>query len=120
MSELVRRIRQLDAELVKANARVKSLKELKAKTMTEIFNFMSRLHITELDGIRIEKVRPKVRAPRKPAAEKKAAAVDLCYRTGIPNPEEFLRAFTATQKVARKIVAEGAHGGAGDPESLRR
>lgn len=101
MSELARRLRQLDAELVKANGRVRALRELKAKTTTEIYNFMTRFSINELDGIRIEKVRPKEKVLRKPKAEKEADAVDLCFRTGIPNPETFLRMLEATKKFQR-------------------
>lgn len=100
----VREINNLDAELKRCNDRAKMLREKKQKVRLNLYNYMVRHNLTQVQNgdkvITIEQCKPpKPRTKVKPKKQRISEALELFRSVGIPNPEEFYSEFESTQKI---------------------
>lgn len=100
----VREINNLDAELKRCNDRAKMLREKKQKARLNLYNYMVRHNLTQVQNgdkvITIEQCKPpKPRNKVKPKKQRISEALELFRSVGIPNPEEFYSEFESTQKI---------------------
>lgn len=98
----VNTIKRIDETLSRMNVEIKRLKEDKIKYQKELYRYMEARGITELAGIKIDKIKPKIpkiRAKKKKKKDRIKDALELCRDVGIPNPQEFYDAFLKTQIV---------------------
>lgn len=93
----IEQIKKLNEEAKRLNAQLRLLRVHKRDHERHIYQYMSRNNLQTYKGFNITKLTPKQPTKRIPAAEKKRAAMDLCRMTGIPDPENFIREFKATQ-----------------------
>jgi hypothetical protein len=96
---LLRDLAQVNQALGRARETVKSLTETKKRLEANIYVYLRDHQMNEINGIKVEKVAPKKRPPRKKLAAKKADAIRLFEATGIPEPASFWEEFQATQKL---------------------
>jgi len=98
MSSYVREIASIDRELKRLRAHIKELTQQRAKAQEHLYAHMTRNRLEEVEGIRVEKVTPKVKVQRKSAKEKKQAALQLFMEVGINDPDTFWEDLQKIQK----------------------
>lgn len=94
----VRRLREIDAALSRANKQVTELRSKKKEATQRLHEWMQKKGLDEYGGYSIKKVAPRPRAKRKPKKDKREDALRLFTSIGVQDPELLLEEYERTQK----------------------
>jgi hypothetical protein len=101
-------IKSINAELLRMTKTKNLLMDEKKKTEEKLYYWMKKNGVEELDGIKIEKIKPKekVLMVRKKKKEKEDDAIRILMETGIPDPVEVYKKIQISSKPVK--VSENA------------
>jgi hypothetical protein len=102
----VRRLKEVEEALKRANEKAAELRKKKKKAQDHLYNSMRKQGIDNYKGYTLKKVQPRVPAKRKPSKAKKADAINLFRTIGVEDPESFYSDFEQTQKFRPVIENE--------------
>lgn len=93
-------LRTLNQELKIINAKAKEIREQKKRVEKDLYYYMDRHQITEIEGFQKDKLYqpPKPKLPSKKPSEKKRDGVELFRQVGIVNAEQFYEEWLGTQR----------------------
>lgn len=94
-------LRRVERELKIHNAKVRAYRDRKRKLMNELYRYMTRNNLTQVEGYTIDKVRPRERAPpkpKKPEREQRHDVVELYRQVGILNPDQLYNETRSLQR----------------------
>ena len=98
----VRRLKDLDDALKRANEKVSNLRKKKKDAQEKLYRSMEKNGVEKYEGYSISKLRPKVPAKRKPAKAKKKDAIRLFSEIGVDDPDELYEKFQRTQRIIKE------------------
>lgn len=102
-------VKSADKALKDATARMKKLREQREQANARLYAWMVRNHLEEYEGIKISKVKPKQKRPRKKLAQKRQETIMVLTTMGVENPEH---AWEKIQEVVKnKNIASAASEG---------
>lgn len=99
----IRRLREIENALKRANAICKDLREKKKKAEGQLYKSMQNAGVDTYEGYSIKKVQPRIPQKRKPAKAKKSDAINFFREVGFEDPESCYEEFEKTQKIIPKI-----------------
>nr|QBK87092.1 MAG: uncharacterized protein LCMAC103_04360 [Marseillevirus LCMAC103] len=97
-SAWIAEINNIEARKRVLRKEIKALTERARRPKQALHEFMTRNGYGQYGGVKLTKVAPGVRRPRKRPADKKADAIALFHDIGIPDPRAFYDQFQRTQK----------------------
>lgn len=103
--------KRIEANIKIGNDRLKQLREERKKQQEALYNYMERLGVNEINGVKKSKIRPK---PKITAADKKAKAVEYLESQGYRDAERLFDNIKRTQRVKYILGEESLDGGPGD------
>lgn len=100
--DYLRVIDNLDKEAKRLQKQLSIVRAEKHKQEAYLYSYMKRHNIPELTygnkKVKLEKIAPKEKMPRKKKSEREEDAVRLFREIGIPDPRDFYGEFLKTQK----------------------
>jgi hypothetical protein len=98
MDANVRRLKDIEEALKRANQKCSELRKKKKAAQEHLYASMKKNGVDNYNGYTLKKVQPRPPAKRKPAKAKKADAINLFRSIGVDDPETFYSEFEMTQK----------------------
>lgn len=89
-------LRKVEGELKHYNAKVNALRKSKTNLKLQLYNYMEKHNLQELEGYTLTELKPKEKKMRKSkisTTQKKQNAISLFKNVGIINPEKFYEEF---------------------------
>lgn len=105
-STYVKTLKSCEDAIKRTNEHLKSLRAQHKTTQERLYKYMNSHNLTEFEGIKIQKIKPKEKTPRKKESEKKNDAIQLFSEIGAENPEELWKRVKEIHKAKKKVEEE--------------
>lgn len=96
-------IQSIDKELKRLNQHIRNLREQKKRAETDLYNYMDRHNIEQVEGIKIQKIRPKERKKVKPKKQREQDAINHLRRMGFSFPEKFYKELKSVEMETNRL-----------------
>lgn len=101
----VAKVKSLDKAVKEKNTQLKKLREQRETANLHLYNWMVRNQVQEYEGIKISRITPKKKRPRKKLAEKKQETIGVLADLGVENPEY---AWEKIHNLSKRSAADAA------------